>query len=391
MHGSKLLLSLLAMMSLAAATGCNQDRTEAANLPRTNPTFVRDAAGDPEAIYRVEPGAAQPVEVPADREAIAAGYTIDAMIGQINGRPLYASQLLAGETDQTLRTVGANQPRAQFARLAGELLSTRLSQMVIEELMLAEAESDLTEQQQMGLQAMLRQYREDLISKHGKGSAELADQQMHQQLGYGLAEAVSQRRQDILIQQYIRENLRPRIEVTRREVERFYASHPEQFNPPAEVTMRLMLVTDPQQADAAAEALATGKPFAEVAQQYSTYRSQSGGLREPVAIRLAEYDSLAWPELNTEVRKLSEGQHTPRVQVGPSRWAWAYVEDVQQAQGQTLDAVYLEIERAIERAEFARLDREHREKLLDRSNFTPVDRMLDTLMQVAVNRYAVGD
>jgi len=235
--------------------------------------------------------------------------------------------------------------------------------------------------EQQGLLGALRKFREDLVSEFGLGAAGLADERMREKLGIGLKQRIEQRRQEILVQRYLQQKLYPRIEVTRREVERYYRNHPEQFNPPAEVTLRILFAETPDAIEQAGEALAEGKPFAEVARQYSTLNPEQGGLLPPFSTDLQDFDRLAWDAVDEAVRQLKpEPGHrtTPKIEVDGGA-VWVHLEKLQRAEGRSLSEVYLQIERGLREREFEQLNREYISRLIEEGNFTPIEQMLATL------------
>ena len=67
-------------------------------------------------------------------------YTVDAMVGQVNGKPIYASTVFESIFEQ-LAALGRSLPRAEFRQRAGQLIEARLGQIVTDALILGEAES----------------------------------------------------------------------------------------------------------------------------------------------------------------------------------------------------------------------------------------------------------
>jgi hypothetical protein len=359
------------------------------------PVVTRQQPGDGSEVYVAAGRDGRAVARPAG-EADPAGagdgdaYTVDAMVGHINGKPVYASRVFREVGEQTLETLGRSKPVREFRADLAELFSAKLGEMVSTSLVLAEAESQLSERERQGLQAMLARHREDLISRHG-GALALAEDYLQRERGLTLDEAVEQHRQRVLISRYMQSKLMPRVHVGRREVERYYQEHHARFNPPEKLTLRMIRVEDEAAAAEVEAALAAGEPFAEVARRYSKYRPDEGGLMNQFTTTdRKQFNELVWPALNRRVRLLEEGLYTPRTAIDGG-WAWVYLEEVERKPGQPLREVFLEIEEQLRRQEFVRLERRYMREMRQRGNFTPLDQMLAALIEVAVNRYGIAE
>ncbi|MFA7237330.1 MAG: peptidylprolyl isomerase [Phycisphaeraceae bacterium] len=362
-------------------TGCN-DAEKNANLPHPEPTYTADVK--PNEIFAAtgRDAVAQRVQTPADQD----NYTVDAMVGQINGQPIYASRIFHAVGEEQLSTLGKNRPRRDFQQQAGGLLAAKLREIVTNELILAEAQAGLSKQEEQGLLGMLQKYREDVISRFG-GTIAMTEEGLMKSRGVTLQQAVEEHRQTILIQKYLRDKLYPKVFVDRREVVRYYNEHPDQYHPAPAVYLRLIRARDEKTADEIDDALKADQPFEQVAKQYSTYRAEAGGVVDPAKVQLADYNVFAWAELNQAVRGLQVGRHTPRVTLDKG-FGWAYLEKVEEGKVVPLHDVYLEIEQILRAGKFDQLQRRYLADLLKKGNYTPVEQMMQSLITVATNRYA---
>ena len=376
MHG-RLMLTLVLTL---AAWGC-QDQNKAANLPRPTPTWQSDQPASRKTVYAAPDRAGAPTEVVQTTEDPKAVYTVDAMVGQINGRPLYASEVFSEIGEQTLQTMAGAKPKPEFVRDLYTLLRDTLAQKVTDALVLAEAESSLTEQEQMGLLEVLRKYREDLIAK-SLGSEARTEQRLRQERDQSLEQAVEEQRQRILVSKYMQDKLYPYIHITRYDVERYYEEHGDQFNPDAVVTVMIIVARNPRDADEVAAALEAGKSFEEAG-------AVSGARLRTIEYRgkMDEFKALAWDEVNEKAQQLGEGEHTDRVDVSIGS-IWVMVADIESGEHVPLSDVYLKIEQQLRAQKFDQLNRKYMAELLRKGNYTPLDQMLEVLVEVAVNRYA---
>lgn len=353
---------------------------------------ITDAPGvESDKVYSAQPGDEGPrlIDVQNDTDGQRRTYTVDAMIGQINGKPIYATDIFEAVGTETLARLGASQPRMQFRQRVSQLLGQKLQQMVFDALLLAEAESSLSEQQQQGLLGMLRKFREERMQEIIYNDGPRSDAAQQRTIEERVARDVEERRQQLIIQKHLRDKIFPKVDVSRREVERYYRNHPGEFNPPGKVTLRLILVRDEAAAEAVAADLEAGKAFGDVAGEHSTYRPAEGGLMTFEA-RISDFDDLSWPKLNEAIRGLSAGEDTGRVDID-GRVAWAYLESYEAPESRSLNEVWLEIEKKLRSQEFERAQRQYMGELMERGNFTPMEQMLQTLISVAVNRFAQAE
>lgn len=316
-------------------------------------------------------------------------YTVDAMVGQVNGKPIYASAIFRGIGEAQLQRLGQSLPRLAFREQAQRLIVTDLKSRVTNAVILAEAERGLSEQEQLGLLGFLKQEREKILANFGAGSAAVAEDKLLEEKGIGIEDELERRRQELLTQKYLREKLYPKVHVTRREVERYYNDHYDEFNPSPTATLRLILARTENKADQIEQALAGGENFDDVAAEYSDFRKQQGGLMQPTQLEgpLAESSLLSWPQLNEKVRKLSEGEHTDRTKIDAG-YGWVKLEKLEGGEEKSLQDVYLQIENGLRNRKFSTLSRKYTQQLLENGNYTPVDQMVIALLDVAMARYA---
>lgn len=135
--------------------------------------------------------------------------------------------------------------------------------------------------------------------------------------GTGEAELTRYEEENLLVQRYTETVLAPRATVTKDEVSAYYKEHPDEFDHPEQVKVRMILASAPAgatgDADKAAKAriaqaakrLAAGEEFGTVAQEISEDPTRSRG-GEVGWVRRGQL----LPELDEEVFKLQAGQYT---------------------------------------------------------------------------------
>ncbi len=311
---------------------------------------------------------------------------VDAMVGQVNGKPVYASSIFEEIGREQLNRLGKSLTRAEFRKRAAQLIQSTLKEKVTNSLMLAKAENSLTEKEKKGLRRIMKKERKKLLAKY-KGVESSAERQLRKAKGHGLQKAIENRRDELLVQKYLREEIQPKINVTNADVRRYYSDHYEEFNPPAKVVLRMILVTDEKAAKRVEKALSEGKPFKKVAKQYSQVNPKGGGKMGPYKTKLSAFSELRWSDLNKAVQSLEVGEVSSRVSVELG-YAWVKLIQVKKGESQPLEAVYLEIENKLRQQQFNRLSQQYMSRMLKEGNFTPLKEMVRSLLTVAMNRFA---
>lgn len=306
------------------------------------------------------------------------------MVGQVNGRAIYANTVFDPINAQ-LAALGRTLPPSIFRQRASELIVGQLQTMVTNALILGEAERDLSVQERHGLLAMLQARREDLLRQFGEGSSAVADDVSLQRTGKNIDEQVKDFRERVLVGRYISQQVRNKVNVSRKDIERYYDSHKAKYNPPAGRTIRLIMTSSKADADQLQKLLASGTPFDDVAKSSANqYRASQGGL---MADRIEGNKFSGFDALNKAMVKLKAGEHSPRIEAGGSYW-WVKVETYDAGKGRSLEQVQLEIRQLLEDQQRNALGLEFRQKLLAQGSYNPINEMASKLIEIAMARYA---
>ncbi len=349
------------------------------DTPLSTPAQTEVAVTSPAA-----PASNTPPAQATNPDAPPATLTMDAMVGQVNGRAIYASTVFEPINAQ-LAALGRTLPPSIFRQRATELIVGQLQTLVTNALILGEAERDLTRQEQYGLLEMLKSRRSELLRQFGGGSVALADKNSLESTGKNIDEQVNEFRDQVLIGRYVNNKVRPRINVSRKDIERYYDTHRAQFNPPAGRTIRLIMTSDPGNAEHISKLLASGKSFDEVASQsINQYRASNGGMW-PNRIEGDKFSNIA--PLNEAMLKLQAGEHSARIEADKRFW-WVKLESYESGKGRTLDEVQLEIRNLLETQQRDALGLEFRHKLLTEGSYNPIDQMTTRLVDIAMSRYS---
>lgn len=335
----------------------------------------------------------EPLPPPSGASATgeARAYPVAGMVGQVNGRPIYAS-LVFKDIHEALQAMGRSTGTPGAFRIkATPLVASRLRQIVMDQLVLAEAERNLTEPQRYGLLQFLKAQREEIIRAMGEGSAKLADVRLREESGIGLEEKVEETRQKAIVQKYLSDKLLPRINVTRKDIERYYMDNPDRFNPQPGRTVHLIRTSRKSAADRIEQELASGRSFLDIAGDSSL--NEDSPEKQGLFGKGIKGDKPFGPaELNEAMVKLREGEHSPRVEIktssGAVRYFWIHVAAISEGKHRTLQEAQSEIEQELRRQQFQALTEQYQDRLLKEGSYNSLEDMLSTLLDIAVTRYA---
>lgn len=366
--------------------GPRRDAASLAPVAPATPAPAEPSAPAEPATPPTAPAQTQPAPAPVAEPQPDRLFVVDAMVGQVNGKPIYASEVFRSIGEEVLERLGQTKPRLAFQQDAMDLIANELRARVTNAMILAEAERTLSEQEKLGLLGYLKQQREEIISRYGGGVQALAEEELLKRTGRTLEEELEVRRQKLLSDKFLGEKLRPRIVVTRKEVERYYQDKISEFNPPPSAELRIIVVTNDEDAATVAKALAEGASFEAVAREYSRYNQSEGGLLKYEG-RLAEFKELGIEPINERVRQLRPGEQSSQIDLERGA-AWVRLEKLETGEGRSLQDVFLDIEARLRSQKFNTLSRKHLDELLRNGNYTPVDQMARALLDVAMTRFA---
>ncbi|MBL1216924.1 MAG: peptidyl-prolyl cis-trans isomerase [Planctomycetes bacterium] len=328
-----------------------------------------------------------------DRPMPQSGVLVGGLLGQINGRPIYIEDFFAPMAGE-LAIDGREMTRLEFAGAAKIKIEDRLFQMIRDELLLSEAESSLTEEQRMGLLYWLKQRRENVVRESG-GYESAAQERALETRGVGVDEMIEQDRRSELVRAKLREEIISRIHISSRDVAQYYRTHPEEFDPPASIQLRLIFVkSDDQDTIAAVQRdLAADVPFEVVAGNYSSVLASKGGLWAPVELPDGLEESSptgSWPEVDHLVRGLTQGDYGGPVAVQGNS-VWAYVEKYDEGLARTLYDAQHEITDNLFKQRFEEEQARYFDRLMARSSIDNPQPMVIELVRIALERWGKPD
>jgi len=323
-----------------------------------------------------------------------AGRSVDALVGQINGRPLFASEFFA-PMDARLRAEARRLPPRQWAQFAREEINRALRTRVVNELLLAEARASLTPEQRKGLLAFIENFRETLVSQN-QGSEEIAERNLLEQEGATLDQKARELLDQELLRMQLRKALADQAQVSWREVEIEYERRRDEFQPPPTITLRMIRIPadDLERRRRVEEALARGEPFEAVARRQSAWNPEGGGLypRDGAlqldAPSLAEANIFGPAPLNDAARSLSPGAWTGPIEFNGSLH-WLYLERVERRSVSLFDA-QLQLYNELRNRRLQEAEQRYLEELISRGSLTNLARMEQRLLAFAIERYLLS-
>ncbi len=193
-------------------------------------------------------------------------WPVECLVGQVNGRPVFADAFFEPIEDQII-VATAMRDRSEARRALIETVRRQFKQTVDSELIVAEAESKLSAEQQQGLFAWIKTMQEETIAERG-GSRAAAEASLEAEDAQTLDEFVQQTRDVMLARRLINERIAPRTIVAWRDVEQEYARRKAEFNPQPMIIIgriRLNVTTDAAMVTQVKESIAAGKTFSAIA------------------------------------------------------------------------------------------------------------------------------
>lgn len=308
---------------------------------------------------------------------------VEAMVGQIAGQPIYAHHVLEGMNEQ-LATLGRRLPAAEFRQQALALIYERVRGLVQDALIQDEANRNLSAQQRAGLEFYLDSQREELLRKFGRGSQALAERRILEETGKTLAQNLRDIRTQVVISAYLDRTLKPLVNVTRRDIERYYRDNYETFNPATQREVQLIYADTDEDASYFLQRLHGGDPFDQLGlDERNTYP----GRADPINIE--SDDAMFGPAVDPAVQSLEEGQWVGPIENRGKQW-FVYLRKLDKPEGRSLFDAQVDIERALRTRQERELQIELGEKLRRGASFTDERRMTEAVLEIAAARYAAG-
>ncbi len=367
----------------AAGTNNLAGGTEPLSVTDPDPG-VGDDAG-PAAVTTPEPSLISPNEA----------WLVDGYIGQVNGRPMFADELLLEIRDRLLQTSKLARSAQSAERLQAvknefaKIVRDRFDSWVNSSLIVAEAESLLSEEEQQGLFAFMRDFQEREMATRG-GTRTAAEQALWEKENISLEDFLRRSRNELLANDIIRKRVGPRVIVSWRDVEREYNRRYNEFNPPSKALIRHIVLDpakDQEKIDEVKTRLANGDPFQDVA---TSAGMEEGGKWIEVSLNPdGTFDAGELREsLKEQIAKLTPGETSPAFTLGTTL-QWVHFGEVTSAPGRSIydPEVQTAIIEELKERRFSVEIQNYIQSLKRRWVADDLDQMWTRLLTVAFQRY----
>lgn len=337
----------------------------------------------------------RPAEDGEEASAIGSAELIDAKVGDVNGRPIYASSFLAPLDAQIAAEARRDSP-AEWTRNTYQRLQRQVFEVVRDELLKAEARESLTEEQQFGLRYFLQEQLNTQI-RDRRGSRVAAERAIAETgEAQTLDEWIQLQEERTLVRLFLRRYIHDRVNVTRRDLELEYERLEEQFNPPPVARFRLIQIgaSDTDAATEIASRLGRGEAFETVARiESNRYRPTEGGLVERTIDRddpdMVYFNRERFENLDDAARAMIPGDIVGPIVDGEgarARVSWLTLEAIEDNARS-----FFEVQEALDASIRSRRVEEQGVayviRLMERASFTRIEDMADRLMDIVVERH----
>ncbi len=357
-------------------------------------------------------------------ETVGVPITVEALVGQVNGRPVYANNVLAPMADQ-LRAESVKMNRSEFTDsirnllffetegMGGIIRGGRIYELVITELLLSEALGNMSKEQSYGVFSLLAQMRDNLASTQG-GSRTQLRQSIEDEAGVTTEEFLGMQRDQILIDALQNQKIWPKVNVTWRDIQREFeklstnTSVPtkemdderieeilrsiQAYIPLKDITAangsitlgKIRLPKEDDRIEYVTEALASGLPFQEVADSVGISESGVWGSFE---LGTGGIDGIGINEVFVEkLKSISYGEVVPAFEFRSGVF-WIIVLDIQEPVSLYSRSIQIALRNVLKWVQFNKEKGRFIESLWGKGSLEEVKEMADRITTIAVRRY----
>lgn len=313
---------------------------------------------------------------------------VDELVGQINGKPVYATEFYA-DMDQRLRRQASSMAPREWVKMVTEDTRKALLDMMRDELLLAEFQASLNPDTRRGFLAFVESLRQDILSEN-RGSESVANERLESSNGRNLDQEVRFQTDRGIVSEQYRRSVLNKVYVSQRDVRRYYEQNPEKFAGKSEATLRIIRVplSDAERVSRVESLLQMGTSFKEVASAESDHnKAAEGAYTIKVGPDGYAKSKIFEPKpLNDAALALAEGQATPRIDHDGNAW-WIKLEKIEKQQGKSLYDVQLEIEDFLRQQRLHEEEQKYFQMLISRASVSSEQAMYERLVRFAVDRY----
>ncbi|MBL8874482.1 MAG: peptidyl-prolyl cis-trans isomerase [Phycisphaerae bacterium] len=338
----------------------------------------------------VEPG--EPALGARTPDPVGEPVFVDAKVGDVNNRAIYASAFLNDMIDrlkakyEEMYKANPRMAKQAWRKFASEQIQQKLDGIIEDEVLRAEALNALQPEQKAGFFNWLQAVRSEVVAEN-RGIEAAANENLSAQNGTSLDQTMKNREQQELIKFVLQTRIYSRANVSWRDIQIAYEKNYDLFNPPPIASFRIFTVSerDTKEIEKVRAELEGGKDFDDIADEKTrSVDEKDKFLDRPYEGEYAEADLLGPKELNEEVRKLVPGRWVgPIAFRGSMYWIkleriWKVSEDLYAAQ------LFLENRLAQTKNDYEKY--KFVDRLKKRASYTDVDVMTARLLALAEDR-----
>lgn len=337
---------------------------------------------------------------------VGAPVFVDAKIGDVNNRAIYASTFLEEMSDRLtteyakLVKADARRGKAAWRRLATEEIQRKLNGIIEDEVLRAEALNSLKPEQKAGFFNWLNTVRSEVVAEN-RGIEAAANESLSARDGGTLDQYMKNREQQELINFILQTRIKARVNTSWRDIQLQYERQYREFNPPPLAYFRVLSVNtkDAAEVKRITDALASGTDFNKLADEKLPPRKAKADddvapdeeeqdaekfLIASFEDEYEKHDFFGPKELNEAVHPLQPGQHTGPIEVRNTAY-WIKLEKIQRMSMDLYNA-QIGLDYSLTGGRFNYEQRRFVEKLKRRASFTDFETMTRRLLEILEER-----
>jgi len=313
---------------------------------------------------------------------------VESLVGQVNGRPIFANEVLGPISDQLLiLSEETKLDITAFKNVAKRHIANQMQTIVRSELLLSEAKSGMTAAEQRGLFAYIERVREDLTSTAG-GSQSAVTRQLLDEEGQTVDEYLDSKQQQTLIRQVLQDEVAPHVQITWRDILREWELLKAEFNSPAVVTLGMIRISSEAPEEEIAlisSSFDAGASFKTVATslglpdggRWDSFELGKGGMAE---IDVAD-------AIKSHIVNLEAGEIVGPITLGSSQY-WFSVLDFKKATYGTIwePQIQINLRKYLYNRQTAIEEDRFLERIFAEGSYDEFNSMVDRILYVAVTR-----
>ena len=309
-------------------------------------------------------------------------------MGQVNGKPLYASEFLKTREDRII-TIAADPDRVKARNQVVQMITEAFDQYVNNLLIISEAEAMIPADAQEGVLAWLKDLQEKEIATRG-GSRADAQRSIEEEFpGTTIEEFMNRQKNQALAGDLLNRRIRPRTIVSWRDVERLYDQNSATYNPLPTIRIGRIAVLKSNQAqvDQVKASFAQGKSFSQVA---ADLKISDGGFWREMTIPKGGIDAI--PDLVDDMKTRIKGLELNKVD-GPietkTQVVWMTLISTQQEKARSIfdPPLQMQLRRQIENQRYGMEQQRYYTNLRTRWVASDLEAMKMRLVSITLTRY----